>query len=156
MSNVFISYSARDSAIARSIHERCLQLGLTAFLAEVSLEPGDQWKDKILAELKEADWVIFLATPNSCASDAVKHEIGGALVLGKAFVAVRVGVEVAQLPDWIKDKHAVDGTDSEAIQAVVSGVAKKVRKDLLVAGMVIGAIVLGIMWLAGKSTPKNT
>jgi len=155
MSNVFISYSSKDSVLARSIHDRCLQIGLTAFLAEVSLKPGDQWKDKILEELKEADWVIFLATPNSCASDAVKHEIGGALVLKKSFVAVRVGVGIEQLPDWIKDKHAVDGNDSQALHDTITNVAKRVRKDLLIAGLVIAALVFGVLWLASKGTKKD-
>ena len=154
MANVFISYSAKDSVLARNIYNNCIQLGLTAFLAEVSLQPGDEWKTKILAELKEADWVIFLATPNSCASDAVKHEIGGALVLQKAFVAVRVGVAVEQLPDWIKDKHAVDGTNNEAIQEIITGVAKKVRKETIITGLVIAAIVLGIAWIVNRGKDK--
>lgn len=98
--------------------------------------------------------MIFLATPNSCASDAVKHEIGGALVLQKAFVAVRVGVAVEQLPDWIKDKHAVDGTNNEALQEIITGVAKKVRKETIITGLVIAAIVLGIAWILNRGKDK--
>lgn len=63
--HVFISYSHEDIGIAQ-----CLQEELTAvnparvhcFLDAYNIRSGDEWHSKIIANLKAADWLIFLYT----------------------------------------------------------------------------------------------
>jgi hypothetical protein len=63
--HVFISYSHEDTGIAQ-----CLQEELTAvnparvhcFLDAYNIRSGDEWHSKIIANLKAADWLIFLYT----------------------------------------------------------------------------------------------
>jgi len=63
--HVFISYSHEDFGIAQ-----CLQDELTAvnpdrvccFLDAYSIRSGEEWHSKIIANLKAADWLIFLYT----------------------------------------------------------------------------------------------
>jgi len=63
--HVFISYSHEDFGIAQ-----CLQDELTAvnpdrvrcFLDAYSIRSGEEWHSKIIANLKAADWLVFLYT----------------------------------------------------------------------------------------------
>lgn len=150
MPDIFISYSAKDNALARAIHENAQHVGLSVFLAELSLKPSVDWKKTILDELERSEWVFFLATPNSCASSAVMHEIGAALVLRKSFVPIRIGVPVEDLPEWIQDRQAVDGADAVAMQTLFHQVAEKIKADKISAGLVLSAIALAVWWASKK------
>lgn len=149
MPDIFISYSSKDKPLARAIFQSAESVGLSSLLAEFSLKPGDDWKDKVLEQLEESEWVLFLATPNSCTSSAVMHEIGAALVLRKSFVPVRLGAPVEELPDWIRDGHAVDGSDQGAMRSLFEEIAKKIKANKVKAGLVLGAIAFGV-WLMNR------
>lgn len=150
MPDVFISYSAKDSHIARWLCERLTELKVSVFLAELNLVGGADWKPEILKNLRESDFVIFLATPNSCASDAVKHEIGAALVLQKAFVPIMAGVKPNQLPAWIRDKQAVDIHDGEQSRRVFEKIASAVTSKRFIAGALVAALVIGGLHLLAR------
>lgn len=141
MPDVFISYSSRDFELARWIYDKLSELKVPAFLAEISIQGGQDWKPEILANLRQADFVLFLATPQSCASDAVKHEIGAALVLQKAFVPILAGVNVGQLPAWTRDKQAVDIRDGAQIRAVFERIASAVASKRFVGGLIAGVLI---------------
>lgn len=54
----FISYSHSDSIMARQIRGMLEEMGVSSFLAEVSLQPGDDWSaeiwDKLTRTIHEA------------------------------------------------------------------------------------------------------
>ena len=141
MAEVFISYSFKDSELARWLYDQLAALNVTVFLAEVSVEGGSDWKADVLENLRTADFVVFLATPSSCASDAVKHEIGGALVLQKAFVPIMAGVNLSQLPAWIQDRQAVDIYDGARLRASFENIAAVVTNKRFVAGLLAAMLV---------------
>jgi hypothetical protein len=108
MPDVFISYSSQDSILAEQFRAFMAQHGIDVFLAEISIEPGKKWKDSIINALNQSEWVFFLATPSACNSQAVMHEIGGALFAKKEIISVLCGITPRQLPDWIRDRQAID------------------------------------------------
>lgn len=126
MPDVFISYSSQDSELARWIFDQLRARDISTFLAELSLDGGANWKSEIMKNLSESDFVLFLATPHSCRSDAVKHEIGGALVLNKAFVPIMANVQVQDLPAWIQDKQAIDIADGAQTRQVFDAISSAV------------------------------
>jgi TIR domain len=78
--HVFISYSHEDFGVAQ-----CLQDELTAvnpdrircFLDAYSIRSGEEWHSKIIANLKAADWLIFIYTGRERRSyDFCGFEIG--------------------------------------------------------------------------------
>jgi hypothetical protein len=73
---IFISYSAKDAAKARKLHSVLCIAGINTFLAEISLKPGAKWKNAILLNLRQSKWFLFLATRDSCQSDAVNTKLG--------------------------------------------------------------------------------
>lgn len=151
MADVFISYSSKDSELARWLYDQLTALKVVTFLAEVSIEGGKDWKPEVLENLKSSDFVLFLATMNSCASDAVKHEIGGALVLQKTFVPIMAGIHASQLPAWVQDKQAVDIYDSARTREVFEKIAAFVTNKRFVAGLLAGVLLAGSIYLISKS-----
>ncbi len=72
--HVFLSYAHEDSA-AMGIMERQMRglvmEGLITLFIDKSLQPGDLWRDRILAELERADVVVFLLSEYLLGSDFV-------------------------------------------------------------------------------------
>lgn len=150
MPHVFISYSAKDSAMAQKLWSDLKSVGTEPFLAELDLKPGAKWKDDILKRLKESQWVFFLATPNSCESQAVAHEIGASLVLEKRFIPIMWKVSPAQLPPWVDDRQAVDLQEPHRIRELVMGVGEKVKSEKFLAGAIFAILLLFAAWCLSK------
>lgn len=152
MPDVFISYASRDSQIAKWISKGCDNFGLTYFLAEVSLEPGSEWKDEILSNLRDSTVFLFLATENSIQSDACKHEIGAALSEELEIISVMWGVTAVQLPTWISNFQAVgiDGNDTTGIQRCLERIAGKKKKEQM-GWLAVGAALLGLLWWGNRN-----
>lgn len=72
MTSAFISYSSKDESLASQVYKILSTAGIPTFMAGISIEPGKQWTDVILKNLKEASWVFFIATKNSCDSKIQK------------------------------------------------------------------------------------
>jgi hypothetical protein len=142
MSDVFISYSSKDRELATWIHDRLLANNITPFLAEISLPGGANWKPSILLALRQSQTVLFLATPNSCSSDAVKHEIGAALVLGKQFIPMLAGISPGELPTWVQDKQAVDIYDRIKSEQTFDRICQFIMSKRFVTGALLAALLV--------------
>lgn len=152
MPDVFISYSSKDGKLAHQLAGYLEQHGLDVFLAELSLEPGEKWKDAIVAAFRDSKWVFFLATPASCASQPVMHELGGAIMMQKNLVTLMHGVNPGQLPEWVRDRQAIDLRERDRIASFIKSVAEVVKSDKFIAGLVAGGLLAFGAWLFfGKS-----
>jgi len=97
-SDVFISYCAEDSEIAKRVCASLEKHGVNCFMAERSLSSGERWENRILIELKNAREVIFIFTDRSVHSDWVLAELGAAWVLDKHVTPCTRGILPRQLP----------------------------------------------------------
>lgn len=144
MSHAFVSYFAKDTLLAHWLRDQLILRKVDVFLAEVSINPGERWKPAILQNLHQAECVILLATPSSCASDAVKHELGGALALNKLIMA---GMVASELPKWIRDRQAIDIEDDEKTRGLFEQMARTVTsREFIQWAILIGTIVGLILW----------
>ena len=148
----FISYSSKDSGIARSVSSLLTTLGISSFMAEVSLAPGDQWTEEIWENLRASGTVVFLASADSCKSAFVQQELGGAQYASKKIIPVVWDMPPADLPGWLNRTHALDigGADQFAAAdklAAALASAKQGKWDVqkvilaIVAVAVLAAIV---------------
>lgn len=108
MPDVFISHSSKDAELASKLQGQLKDKGVDAFVASKSIAPGEKWSPEIKAKLAEAEYVLFLATPDSCVSPAVNQELGGTMFSGKPLIPILCGVPPEQLPAWTKEHQAVD------------------------------------------------
>ena len=147
MPHVFISYSSQDSILAEQFRAFMAQHGIDVFLAEISIEPGRKWKDSIIDALNRSRWVFFLATPSACSSQAVMHELGGALFSKKEIISVLCGIAPRELPEWVRDRQAIDLREKDKIVSTVQKIATTIRSDKFIAGLVAGGLVVFALWL---------
>ena len=141
MSDIFISYSAKDSDLANKLKQFLEEHELSVFLAEISIKPSDKWKDSIISAFRECKWVFFLATPDSCKSTPVMHEIGGALFMQKKMVSLMCDITPDKLPEWVQDTQALDIKDREKVTSFIRDLADAIKGDKFIAGLVVGGLL---------------
>jgi len=104
---VFISYSSKDLQLAAEMKGLIEALGVSVFLAEMSIPPGELWSDRIRAALRESDAALLLLTPDSVESPWVMAEIGALWALEKPFVPA-VMYAPDKLPEFITRRKWLD------------------------------------------------
>ena len=77
MANFFISTShcEPDANVAKSFYEQIRKAGHKVFLASECIKIGENWPERISAELKACEYFIVLISENSLHSDMVTEEI---------------------------------------------------------------------------------
>ena len=108
MPDCFISYSNTDQEFAKSVHSELEKHTITAFMASVSLQPGQDWSKEIMENLRNSKWVILLASRAACSSEFVNQEIGVALHNAKNLIPIVWDMAPSKLPGWAKDVQAID------------------------------------------------
>src|SRR5262249_1975098 len=133
MSDIFISYSKADHALA---------LKLSAFLEaegwsvwwDKSLAAADLYRDEIMKQLVSARAVIAIWTPNSIRSDWVRAEAGTAKKEGKLSPVKTADVAYADIPLPFGEMHTENLDSIELIRAaVVAQLAKPAVEPSAVA-----------------------
>jgi hypothetical protein len=90
---IFISHGSSDSWIARQMGKRIQDdCGALTFLDVEQIASGDNFKDRIHMEIREASELVALFTPWSAQRAWVWIEVGAAWVQGKRVIAVLHGM----------------------------------------------------------------
>ena len=151
MTSAFISYSAKDERIAAQLHHALRMAGIETFMAGISIEPGKKWTEEIFSNLKDAGWVFFLATKNSCASQSVQQELGASLVQAKTIIPVLIDIEAKELPGWVDRHQAIDFKKApEQLHASIAKIAEQIKIDKFWAGFAVGALIVFFALLLRK------
>jgi nucleoside 2-deoxyribosyltransferase len=85
--SIFLSYSQSDAEFAKKVRKVLSCLEVRIFTHE-ELSAGENWQEKLKAEIKSADLVIALATPKTLDSSWVLQELGAAWALKKPIIAI--------------------------------------------------------------------
>lgn len=82
--NVFIGHSNKDKQYANNFF-LCLKkiVPFVPYMAEYYTNPGEDYKDRIMMQLEQSAFIIFLLTQNGIDSQWVNQEIGYAYALKK-------------------------------------------------------------------------
>lgn len=148
MTSAFISYSRKDEGIAKQLHRAMTCMGIPTFMAGISIEPGEQWTKKIFNSLKDANWVFFIASKNSCNSPAVQQELGASLIQQKIIIPILIDITPDELPGWVNRHQAIDPKQApEILHKTLEVVAEKIKTDKFWAGVIVGALVIWLIFL---------
>ncbi len=151
MSNAFISYSVKDESIAVKLHNLMTSMGVSTFMAGISLEPGQNWTDAIFENLKKSEWVFFIASKNSCGSHAVQQELGASLIQEKTIIPILIDIKPEELPGWAKRYQAIDIKQTpELLHKTIEKIAEKIKVDKFWAGVIIGGLIVGLIALLNE------
>jgi TIR domain-containing protein len=147
MPDCFISYSTKDQKLAEFVRAELQQHGLSVFMAQASLKPGQQWSDEIRANLKASDWVLFLASSAACESPWVQQELGMAIGASKRLIPTVWDLDPSNLPGWVSEKQALNlrGASVEQLKARMAAIARSIKQEKAQGWLILGAIVFGLM-----------
>ncbi len=87
--SAFISYSSVDKSTAAQVKSLLEKHGISGFLAHDDIQVSEEWKNRILAELKICEVFVPILSKNFRASDWASQEIGS--------VVLRQGVAIVPL-----------------------------------------------------------
>jgi len=157
MPSVFLSYSSKDTALAKSLVTLLRTYGDAVFFSDDSIEEGeDDWKT-IIRALEGADIVLLAATHNACMSPGVRREMIEAQRRGKKVIPLLSGVTPEELKkrlgDVLQVKQAVPIDDPVKWAAFLQRFGKKTSNGNLLAGAILGA--LAVVILAAIFAPKK-
>ncbi len=108
--HIFISYSKKDSDFALKLAEDLQEAGFKIWI-DRSIGGGEDWRETIEENLKAAEEVIIVVSPNSMDSEWVRHE--GSLAYGwekQLFPVLMTPVDA--LPPWLEEYQWVDFVDT--------------------------------------------
>jgi hypothetical protein len=95
MSEIFISHSSKDNAIAAELKHRLEAQGHTSvfldFDPDIGIPPGRNWEQELYHKLRSCQAIIVLCSKDSMASQWVFAEITHAKALGKHIFPIKVG-----------------------------------------------------------------
>jgi len=124
--DIFLSYSHLDSNIASELREKFLASGLSCFMAEKSLEVGNQWINQVREAIRESENILILITPRSIASKWVYMEVGAAWMENKKIIPLTQFVDISELPELIKNLQATSiETEREKLNLVYELIGRK-------------------------------
>lgn len=127
MTDIFVSYSRKDSATARKLIEAFKSIDLKPWVDWEDIPPAVDWLDQILQGIERSDAFIFLVSPDSAISEVCKVEIAHAVKNSKRIIPILVRdvdtktvVETIRGLNWIYMREA-DSFD-EAIEKIKVGI----------------------------------
>jgi len=152
MPDIFISYSVKDEKLAQFVKDHCEKQSLRVFLSSISLNEGIHWTPQVKAAHRNSKWVFFLASKAALDSQSVQMEIGGAVFSTKFLVPIMWDVEPEELPRWVSDYQGIQlkGASIENINQKMTQLASAVKAKKANGNLVVGAVVLGLLYLFAK------
>lgn len=90
MAQIFISYSRKDRDIAESIYTRLNRVYSNRVFYDAHLEVGDDWWNRLLAEIEASKVFIYIISNNALASYHCRAEFLEAMRLGKPIIPVLI------------------------------------------------------------------
>ena len=103
---IFISYSKKDSDLAQKLADDLEAAGFRIWI-DRSIGGGDLWRETIENNLRNAEEVVIVVSPNSMASKWVQHEGSLAYGWGKKLYPILVA-PTDSLPPWLDEYQYID------------------------------------------------
>lgn len=87
---IFLSHASEDRVMAAEIKEELEKNGFNVFVAHDDIPGTEEWREKILSELKISEIFIALRTKNYSKKSFTEQECGFALAMGKRILSLCV------------------------------------------------------------------
>jgi WD40 repeat protein len=131
MTNVIVSYSRKDSAIARKLIDTFEGIKLDVWVDWEDIPPAVGWLDQILRGIEEADAFIFLVSPDSVISEVCNVEIGHAGKNNKRIIPIVVrDVDPKTVNPIIRDLNWIFAREQDSFEEVINKIKLAIELDL--------------------------
>jgi len=145
---VFVSYSTKDLPLVEEVRSILHGSGVTVFVAEHAVAPGEPLAQRISNAIKTSDLFVLVWSKNSRESEWVSQEIGIATAAGKPVIPVVLDCE--KPPGFLQGiKYlAADREPEKALLWLRANVFERAQKKQQAEGLAwlgIGAAVLFLL-----------
>lgn len=104
---IFISHATADKWIAKVICDKLEALGATTFRDDRDIQGGEEIPATIRGELRRADEVLVLLTPQSANRPWVQWEAATAWGFEKLIVVIQYHVDIVMIPPMLQSRKAM-------------------------------------------------
>lgn len=132
--DAFICHASEDKAAARSFALGLAQFGVTTWLDEAEMRPGDRLVDKLAAAIHNSRWFVILLTNNSVRKAWVQFELSQAIdreVRDEHTVVIPVVLSDCDIPHYLRNKIYVDLRDYGNYEHGIQQLANTIKGDIL-------------------------
>lgn len=99
MTDVFISYSRKDIAFAKLLHQALKENDLETWIDWQDIPPSADWLAEIYEAIEQADTFVFIISETSLASDVCGYEIAHATQHNKRLIPIVISdIEAGKVP----------------------------------------------------------
>jgi hypothetical protein len=100
---VFVSHSSEDADWARSFAKALKERGVTVWLEDFEVKPGESWGGANESALRSSDVLVPLLDGESSSTRIFFFELGAAIAMGKRVVPILArGLDPAVLPPKVR------------------------------------------------------
>jgi len=128
MSDVFISYSRKDIAFARLLHQALKENDLETWIDWQDIPPSADWLAEVYEAIEQADTFIFIISPTSVSSEICSMEIAHAAKHNKRLIPIVINdIDAQSVPsqlaplNWIFFKEE-DQDYRDAVQDLITAI----------------------------------
>jgi WD40 repeat protein len=131
MSDVFVSYSRRDSQFVGKLAQSIEDRGKQVWVDTEGIADAEVFPQAIRTAIEQSDAFLFVITPAAVDSSYCENEVDYARELGKRIVPVlRVAVPDASLPAEIRDRNWIPFTEQDPYEPSVERLVRALDRDL--------------------------
>jgi len=131
MTGIFISYSRKDSVVARKLMEEFETIDLDVWVDWEDIPPAVDWLDQVLQGIEQADAFIFLVSPDSAASEVCKVEVEHARKNHKRIVPILVrDVDAKTVVSTIRDLNWIYLREQDDFKVGLEKITVAINLDL--------------------------
>ncbi len=129
---VFISHNSKDKRFARRLAADLKARGLSPWLDEDKLRPGDSLIGRLESAIDEVDYMIVVLSPDSVGSRWVQEEVRMAMynaIMGKQIIVVPVLYKTCKTPGFLREKLYIDFREKGNYEYGLRKIVDRVRTD---------------------------
>lgn len=131
MTGIFISYSRKDSTVARKLIQEFTSINLDVWVDWEDIPPAVDWLEQVLQGIEQADAFIFLVSPDSTASEVCKVEVEHARKNHKRIIPILVrDVDAKTVIPTIRDLNWVRLREEDDFKAGLENVKVAITIDI--------------------------
>lgn len=131
MTDIFVSYSRKDSATARKLIESFNSIDLKPWVDWEDIPPAVDWLDQILQGIERSDAFIFLVSPDSAISEVCKVEIAHAVKNNKRIIPILVrDVDTKTVVESIRGLNWIYMRETDKFEEAIEKIKVGINLDI--------------------------
>jgi len=156
MDHVFVSYARADIAFVRKLTAALEAAGHETWVDWEGIEPSANWMAKIEGAIDAAKAVVFVISPESCASTVCGQELDHAIQRNKRLIPVLIQMPSGDIRREIAEINWIHARDTDPFDAAVEKLVTAIDTDLEWVGDHTRLTVRAVEWDGNRRDASYT